>query len=81
MRDAMPKGATPRLKFVIPDINLTIDVETEVAWADLKGRAGFRFHGVAESTQNLLEKWLDSRMEKEFPGAKDRIATAQETLQ
>src|SRR5271165_3942837 len=32
MRDAMPKGATPRLKFVVPDINLSIDVETEVAW-------------------------------------------------
>jgi CheY-like chemotaxis protein len=76
MRDAMPKGATPRLKFVIPDINLSMDVEAEVAWADIKGRAGFRFHGVAESVQTKLEKWLDERMEKEFPGAKERIASA-----
>jgi CheY-like chemotaxis protein len=82
MRDAVPKGATPRLKFVIPDINLSMDVEAEVAWADIKGRAGFRFHNVAENTQKLLEKWLDERMEKEFPGAKDRIAAASsETLQ
>ncbi len=81
MRDAMPKGATPRLKFVIPDINLGMDVETEVAWADLKGRAGFRFHGVAESSQKLLEKWLDDRMENEFPGAKDRLASTPENLQ
>jgi CheY-like chemotaxis protein len=82
LREAMPKGATPRLRFVIPDINLSMDVETEVAWADIKGRAGFRFHEVAESTQKLLEKWLDERMEKEFPGAKDRIAAASsETLQ
>src|SRR5271166_4009292 len=51
MRDAVPKGATPRLKFVIPDINLSMDVEAEVAWADIKGRAGFRFHGVSESIQ------------------------------
>jgi CheY-like chemotaxis protein len=81
MRDAMPKGATPRLKFVIPDIKLSIDVETEVAWADLKGRAGFRFHGIAETTQKLLEKWLDGRMEKEFPGVKDRLTAAPENLQ
>jgi len=82
MRDAVPKGATPRLKFVIPDINLSMDVDAEVAWADIKGRAGFRFHNVAENTQKQLEKWLDERMEKEFPGAKDRIAaSASETLQ
>jgi len=76
MRDVVPKGATPRLKFVIPDLNLSVDVEAEVAWADIKGRAGFRFHGLAESVQTKLEKWLDERMEKEFPGAKERIATA-----
>ncbi len=82
LREAVPKGATPRLKFVIPDINLSMDVEAEVAWADIKGRAGFRFHNVAEHTQKQLEKWLDDRMEKEFPGAKDRIAAAgSETLQ
>jgi DNA-binding response OmpR family regulator len=82
LREAVPKGATPRLRFVIPDINLSMDVEAEVAWADIKGRAGFRFHDVAESTQKQLEKWLDERMEKEFPGAKDRIAAASsESLQ
>jgi CheY-like chemotaxis protein len=76
MRDVVPKGAIPRLKFVIPDLNLSVDVEAEVAWADIKGRAGFRFHDLAESIKTKLEAWLDERMEKEFPGAQDRIAAA-----
>jgi CheY-like chemotaxis protein len=81
MRDVVPKGAIPRLKFVIPDLNLSVDVEAEVAWADIKGRAGFRFHNLAESVQTKLEKWLDELMEKEFPGAQDRIAAATATAE
>jgi CheY-like chemotaxis protein len=77
LREALPKGATPHLKFVLPEINLSMNVEAEVAWADIKGRVGCRFHNVPESSQKLLEKWLDDRMEKEFPGAKDRIAAAE----
>ena len=77
LREALPKGATPRLKFSLPQANLHMDVEAEVAWADVKGRAGFRFHNVPPSHQERLEKWLDERMEEEFPGAKDRLAAAE----
>jgi c-di-GMP-binding flagellar brake protein YcgR len=76
LRQALPKGATPHLKFVLPDINLSMNVEAEIAWADLKGRVGCRFHNVPQSSQQLLEKWLDDRMEKDFPGSKACIATA-----
>lgn len=76
LRDALPKGATPRLKFSLPDANLQMEVESEVAWADVKGRAGFRFRNVPASSQEKLEKWLDDRMEQEFPGAKERLAAA-----
>jgi hypothetical protein len=31
MHDALPKGATPHLKFTLPDINLSMDVETVIA--------------------------------------------------
>ena len=40
---AVPKGAAPRLKFLLPEINLNMNVEAEVAWVDVKGLAGFRF--------------------------------------
>lgn len=76
VREALPKGATFQLKFSLPDINLNFDVEAEVAWADMKGRVGFRFQNVPKTSQEQLEKWLDDRMEKEFPGAKERIAAA-----
>jgi len=45
-----------------------------VVWADVKGRAGLRFHHVEKDSQALLEKWLDDRMEEELPGAKNRAA-------
>jgi DNA-binding response OmpR family regulator len=76
LREALPKGATPHLKFAIPGTPLRFEVEAEVAWADFKGLAGFRFQNLPNSTKSDLEKWLDDRMEQEFPGAKDRLATA-----
>src|SRR5438309_4091680 len=74
LREALPKGATPALKFKLPDSTIQVDVETEVAWADFKGLAGFRFHHLPKNIQAQLEQWLDDRMEQEFPGTKDRLA-------
>ena len=77
LKEAVPKGAMPHLQFSLPEANLHMDMESEVAWADVKGRAGFRFHHVPKEAQQLLEKWLDDHMEQEFPGSKDRIAAAE----
>jgi len=74
LRDALPKGAAPHLQFALPDSNIRMELEAEVAWSDMKGLAGFRFHNVPASSQAQLEKWLDDRMEQEFPGAKERLA-------
>ena len=74
MKEALPKGATPLLKFSLPESTIQIEVEAEVAWADFKGFAGLRFHSLPKTAQAQLEQWLDERMEKEFPGSKDRLA-------
>lgn len=74
LREPLPKGATPRLKFTLPTVNFQMDVEAEVAWADIKGHAGLRFLNVPKSSQQVLEEWLNARMEREFPGTKDRVA-------
>src|SRR5580765_4334026 len=74
LREALPEGATPHLKFALPDSSIRIEVEAEVAWADFKGLAGLRFHNMAQTAQAQLEEWLDDRMEEEFPGSKDRLA-------
>lgn len=77
LREALPKGAAPHLKFTLPDSNLKMEVEAEVAWADVKGHAGLRFQNVPKTSKEQLEKWLDGHLEQEFPGAKDRLAAAE----
>jgi c-di-GMP-binding flagellar brake protein YcgR len=62
LHQALPKGATPRLQFTLPETKLSLDVETEVAWADIKGHVGLRFQNVPQSSQELLEKWLGEQM-------------------
>jgi CheY-like chemotaxis protein len=74
LREVMPKGAAPRLKFSLPGKNIQLEVEAEVAWVDVKGLAGFRFRNVPKSSQIQLEEWLDEQIEQEFPGAKERMA-------
>lgn len=76
LHEAMPKGAMPRLQFILPQTSAKMEVEAEVVWADIKGRAGLRFHDLPKSSQEQLENWLDERLEEEMPGAKERIATA-----
>jgi DNA-binding response OmpR family regulator len=77
LREALPKGASLRLQFALPETESKLDLEAEVVWADLKGRAGFRFHNVPKELQEQLETWLDDRLEEELPGAKERIAAAE----
>jgi CheY-like chemotaxis protein len=76
VREALPKGAAPHLKFSLPGKNVHLEVEAEVAWVDVKGLAGFRFHNVPKASQEQLEQWLDEQMEQDFPGAKQRMAAA-----
>lgn len=77
LREALPKGATPRLRFSLPGNSTPVEVEAEVAWIDVKGLAGFRFQNVPKASQEQLEQWLDQVMEQEFPGAKERMAAAE----
>jgi CheY-like chemotaxis protein len=77
LREAPPKGAAPHLKFSIPNSNINMEVEAEVAWVDVKGLAGFRFHNVPKSSQADLEQWLNDQIEQEFPGTKERLAAAE----
>jgi DNA-binding response OmpR family regulator len=61
LRDALPKGAKPRLQFTLPETKYNLDLDAEVVWADVKGRAGVRFHDVSSEAQAQLEKWLNDR--------------------
>jgi DNA-binding response OmpR family regulator len=77
LREALPKGASPRLKFSLPGKNIQIDVAAEVAWLDVKGLAGFKFRDLPTASKDKLEGWLDDQIEQEFPGTKERLAAAE----
>jgi CheY-like chemotaxis protein len=76
MREAVPKGVAPHLKFSLPATDIHLEVTAEVAWTDMKGLAGFRFQNLPSTSQEQLERWLDEQLEQELPGAKERLAAA-----
>jgi CheY-like chemotaxis protein len=73
LHQALPKGATPRVQFTLPESKAGLEVETEIAWADIKGHVGLRFQNVPASTQELLEKWLSEQIQQ-LPSAIDKPA-------
>ena len=74
LHQALPKNATPRLQFTLPASGPALDVDTEVAWADLKGYVGLRFLNLPASSGELLEGWLTTQMERQTSGPKDILA-------
>jgi len=81
LHQALPKNANPRLQFTLPETSLSMDIETEIAWADLKGRVGLRFLNVTANSQQFLEKWLNERLPKPAAGLKERAGSGSESIQ
>src|SRR5579863_1822386 len=71
MHKAIPTTGKPRLLFQLPESSTAFDVESEVAWVDIKGHVGLRFLNVPQSTKDQLDKWLSLQME-DLPGGKER---------
>jgi CheY-like chemotaxis protein len=76
LHQALPKGATPRLQFTLPDTTSGLDLEAAVAWADIKGHVGLRFQNVERGTQEFIEKWVNTQMAKPASAAKEAAAGA-----
>jgi DNA-binding response OmpR family regulator len=74
LHQALPKDAMPRLQFTLPGASQALEVETEVAWADIKGSVGLRFRNIPASSQELLEGWLNDQLEQQIPGSKGKLA-------
>jgi DNA-binding response OmpR family regulator len=74
VHQALPKNAVARVQFTLPGTSIALDVDAEVAWADLKGAVGLRFPKLPPHTQEQLEGWLNRQMEKEGSAAKDKLA-------
>jgi CheY-like chemotaxis protein len=81
LHHALPKNAATHLQFTLPNTTLTLEVEAEVAWADLKGHVGLRFLKVPQSSQQLLEDWLSQHMEKKPTAGKENQTDSTEATQ
>jgi DNA-binding response OmpR family regulator len=81
LRQSLPKNATPRVQFTLPDTKLALDVESQLAWADLKGRVGLRFLNVPQSSVELLERWLNQQLEKQPPASEEKPTPGFKSIQ
>jgi DNA-binding response OmpR family regulator len=61
---AIAKTAKPRVLFTLPETTAAFDLETEVAWMDIKGHAGLHFQNVPPHCQAKLDQWLNEQMEE-----------------
>jgi CheY-like chemotaxis protein len=77
LRQVLPKNAAPRLTFTLPGTDARMNLESEVAWVDIKGSVGFRFRNVSERSQQALEKWLDAQAPPELIGKTDPKPSAE----
>lgn len=74
--NALPKNAKPRLQFTLPGTTLSFDLEAEVAWADLNGRVGLRYASMPQSSQELLEGWINKQIEQQATSSTGKTAGA-----
>lgn len=74
MHQALPKHGKPHLQFTLPETRSALAIETEVAWADIKGHVGLRFQNVPQSSKELLEQWINQQTEKHLPAPKEKPA-------
>jgi DNA-binding response OmpR family regulator len=75
LHEALPRGATPKLRFTLPSTSSSIEAVAAVAWADIQGRVGLRFQSLSAGSQEVLEGWLNQQMEVELPGGKERVTS------
>jgi DNA-binding response OmpR family regulator len=63
----LAKDTQARFRFMLPGVNVSLELMGQVAWADGSGYAGIRFVEVPQSSQHQLEKWLTDRLQEEMP--------------
>lgn len=62
-----PKDSAVSLRFTLPNSNVSLELNGEIAWVDGTGRIGIRFREVPQSSQFQLDHWLTERLHLEMP--------------
>jgi two-component system, NtrC family, response regulator AtoC len=58
IRDPLQLTGTLKIEFMIPGESETFTASAQIVWADVQGRAGFRFTQVASDARSSLIHWL-----------------------
>jgi CheY-like chemotaxis protein len=74
LHQALPKSGKPHLQFTLPKTSNAMEVESELAWADMRGNVGLRFRNVPESSQKRLEQWLNQQTDQPGPSSQEKVA-------
>jgi len=54
----LPKASLVRVMFDLPEVNITIDAEAEIAWSTANGQSGMRFLNIDASIREEMNHWL-----------------------
>lgn len=71
LQKPLPKQGKPRLYFTLPKSRASLELESEIAWANTSGHAGLRFLNLPPSSLELLDRWLNSEIETPVSGSPD----------
>jgi CheY-like chemotaxis protein len=74
LHQALPKSGKPHLQFTLPKTSNVMEVESEVAWADMQGQVGLRFRNVPENSQKWLEQWLNQQADQPGTSSQEKAA-------
>ena len=78
---AIPKSGKPRLQFTLPETAMAVEVDSEVAWADIKGHVGLRFNNVPAGAREHLEQWLNQQMDSQSPHSTEKPSGPSSVIQ
>jgi c-di-GMP-binding flagellar brake protein YcgR len=70
-QEPLPANGRSRLQFTLPESTAALELESEVAWANVKGQTGLRFVNVPPDSQQYLENWLNLQLEREVSCSTD----------
>lgn len=69
LEQALPRNGKPHLHFTLPKCRTSLEVESEIAWANSRGQAGLRFVNLTRGSLEFLERWLNSEIDNPVPAS------------
>lgn len=70
----LTSGALTRFSFELPDVNVKVEGDAEVAWTSPNGQTGLRFLDMDSRMRGQLNEWLASHSQEALPEEPEAVA-------